>query len=131
MRSVVMVGDEIVVEGSDIPENKLEGTICKHLRLPAPQPKKNRGHILNCELLIQVSLTTILSMRHFGKIVANTGETQKDPDLVLYAAENCGPPEMMKSSRSSKSLMDSRPCCQVDEGAVREKPKDRKQTGEL
>jgi hypothetical protein len=35
-----MVGDEIVVEGSDIPENKLEGTICKHLRLPAPQPKK-------------------------------------------------------------------------------------------
>lgn len=38
----VMVGDEIVVEGSDIPEDKLEATICKHLGLPAPQ-KKRKG----------------------------------------------------------------------------------------
>ena len=36
----VMVGDEIVVEGSDVPEDKLEGVICKHLGLPAPEPKK-------------------------------------------------------------------------------------------
>ena len=36
----VMVGDEIVVEGSDVPEDKLEGTICKHLGLTAPEPRK-------------------------------------------------------------------------------------------
>ena len=36
----VMVGDEIVVEGSDVPEDKLEATICRHLGLPAPEPKK-------------------------------------------------------------------------------------------
>ena len=36
----VMVGDEIAVEGSDVPEDKLEATICKHLGLPAPEPKK-------------------------------------------------------------------------------------------
>jgi hypothetical protein len=36
----VMVGDEIVVEGSDVPEDKLEGVICKHLGLPDPAPKK-------------------------------------------------------------------------------------------
>jgi hypothetical protein len=36
----VMVGDEIVVEGSDLPEDKLEGVICKHLGLAAPAPKK-------------------------------------------------------------------------------------------
>jgi len=36
----VMVGDEIVVEGSDLPEDKLEVTICRHLGLPAPEPKK-------------------------------------------------------------------------------------------
>jgi hypothetical protein len=36
----VMVGDEIVVEGSDVPEEKLEATICRHLGLPAPEPKK-------------------------------------------------------------------------------------------
>jgi hypothetical protein len=36
----VMVGDEIVVEGSDVPEDKLEGVICKHIGLPAPEPKK-------------------------------------------------------------------------------------------
>ncbi len=36
----VMVGEEIVVEGSDISEDELEGTICKYLGLSAPQPKK-------------------------------------------------------------------------------------------
>jgi hypothetical protein len=36
----VMVGDEIVVEGSDLPEDKLEATICRHLGLPSPEPKK-------------------------------------------------------------------------------------------
>ena len=36
----VMVGDEIVVEGSDVAEDTLEGTICKQLGLPAPEPKK-------------------------------------------------------------------------------------------
>jgi len=36
----VMVGDEIVMEGSDVPEDKLEGIICRHLGLPAPEPKK-------------------------------------------------------------------------------------------
>jgi len=36
----VMVGDEILVEGSDVPEDKLEAPICKHLGLPAPEPKK-------------------------------------------------------------------------------------------
>ncbi len=36
----VMVGEEIVVEGSDISEEKLEGAICKHLGLPPSEPKK-------------------------------------------------------------------------------------------
>jgi len=36
----VMVGDEIVVEGSDVSEDTLEATICKHLGLPAPDSRK-------------------------------------------------------------------------------------------
>jgi hypothetical protein len=32
----VMVGDEIVVEGSDISQENLESAICKHLGLPEP-----------------------------------------------------------------------------------------------
>jgi hypothetical protein len=36
----VMVGDEIVVEGSDVQQEKLEATICKHLGLPAREAKK-------------------------------------------------------------------------------------------
>ncbi|OEU48459.1 MAG: hypothetical protein BA862_02280 [Desulfobulbaceae bacterium S3730MH12] len=37
----VMVGDEIVVEGTDISEHELEIFICRHLGLPEPeQPKK-------------------------------------------------------------------------------------------
>jgi len=36
----IMVGKEIVVEGSDVAEDKLEAVICRHLGLPAPAPKK-------------------------------------------------------------------------------------------
>jgi hypothetical protein len=37
----VMVGDEIVVEGTDVSQENLEMVICKHLGLPKPEsPKK-------------------------------------------------------------------------------------------
>ena len=36
----VMVGDEIVVEGSDVSDGKLEEVICNHLGLPPPEPQK-------------------------------------------------------------------------------------------
>lgn len=36
----VMVGDEIVVEGDDVAEHKLEAVICRHLGLPEPEPPK-------------------------------------------------------------------------------------------
>jgi hypothetical protein len=36
----IMVEDEILVEGSDISEDKLEEIICKHLGLPSPAPQK-------------------------------------------------------------------------------------------
>ena len=36
----VMVGDEIVVEGTDVSDEKLEEVICGHLGLPAPEPQK-------------------------------------------------------------------------------------------
>lgn len=36
----VMVGDEIVVEGSDVTEQKMEEAICRQLGLPAPEPVK-------------------------------------------------------------------------------------------
>ena len=36
----VMVGEEIVVEGSDVAEDRLETVICQHLGLPAPEPSK-------------------------------------------------------------------------------------------
>jgi hypothetical protein len=35
-----MVGEEIVVEKSDISEEKLESVICKHLGLPPPESQK-------------------------------------------------------------------------------------------
>ena len=38
----VMVGEEILVEGSDLPEDKLETAICRHLGLPPPEPQKKR-----------------------------------------------------------------------------------------
>jgi hypothetical protein len=34
----VMVGEEIVVEGSDVTEDHLEAVICQHLGLPGPEP---------------------------------------------------------------------------------------------
>lgn len=36
----VMVGEEIVVEGSDVPEDKLEAVICRHVGLPPPESRK-------------------------------------------------------------------------------------------
>lgn len=36
----IMVGDEIVVEGSDVKEDKLEAAICRHLGLPEPALSK-------------------------------------------------------------------------------------------
>ena len=36
----VMVGEEIVVEGADVAEDKLEALIRQHLGLPAPEPQK-------------------------------------------------------------------------------------------
>ena len=36
----VMVGDEIVVEGSDVSEVDLEKAICRHLGLPEPKARK-------------------------------------------------------------------------------------------
>ncbi len=36
----VMVGEEIVVEGADVAEDKLEAVICQHLGLLAPKPQK-------------------------------------------------------------------------------------------
>ncbi|MFH1241556.1 MAG: hypothetical protein V1689_04260 [Pseudomonadota bacterium] len=36
----VMVGEEIVVEGSDVAEEKLEAVISNHLGLPPPEPEK-------------------------------------------------------------------------------------------
>ena len=36
----VMVGDEIVVEGTDVSEVDLEKVICRHLGLPEPVPSK-------------------------------------------------------------------------------------------
>jgi len=36
----VMVGEEIVVEGSDVEEHNLETVICQHLGLPAPEPAR-------------------------------------------------------------------------------------------
>lgn len=36
----VMVGEEIVVEGADVDEDKLEAVICRCLGLPAPEPQK-------------------------------------------------------------------------------------------
>ena len=36
----VMVGDEIVVEGSGISEEKVENVICRHLGMPEPTARK-------------------------------------------------------------------------------------------
>jgi len=36
----VMVGEEIVVEGSDVSDGELEAVICTHLGLPPPERQK-------------------------------------------------------------------------------------------
>jgi hypothetical protein len=36
----VMVGDEIVVEGSNVSQDKVETVICRCLGLPEPEPEK-------------------------------------------------------------------------------------------
>jgi hypothetical protein len=36
----IMVGEEIVVEGSNIAQDKVEVVICRHLGLPEPAPQK-------------------------------------------------------------------------------------------
>jgi len=36
----IMVGDEIVVEGSDVSDEKLESVICRYLGLPEPKSVK-------------------------------------------------------------------------------------------
>ena len=36
----IMVGEEIVVEGTDVAEDQLEAVICRHLGLPEPEPQK-------------------------------------------------------------------------------------------
>ena len=36
----VMVGDEIVVEGSDVGQHEIETEICKQLGLPLPEPEE-------------------------------------------------------------------------------------------
>ena len=37
----VVVGDEILVEGTDVSEDKLEGAICRHPGLAEPLKKKS------------------------------------------------------------------------------------------
>ena len=37
----VMVGDEIIVEGADVSQEKLESAICTHLGLPEPTVSKD------------------------------------------------------------------------------------------
>lgn len=36
----IMVGDELVVQGCDVEEDKLEAAICHHLGLPEPKLQK-------------------------------------------------------------------------------------------
>jgi hypothetical protein len=45
----IMVGEEILVEKSDISEQKLEAVICNHLGLTPPEPEKKGifGRLLN------------------------------------------------------------------------------------
>jgi hypothetical protein len=44
-----MVGEEILVKRSDIPEEELESVICRYLGLPRPDPQKKGipGRFLN------------------------------------------------------------------------------------
>jgi hypothetical protein len=40
MAPAIMVGDELVVQGCDVDEEKVEAAICRHLGLPEPEPRK-------------------------------------------------------------------------------------------
>ncbi len=40
MAPAIMIDDELVVQGCDIDEEKLESAICRHLGLPEPEPQK-------------------------------------------------------------------------------------------
>ncbi len=42
----IMVGEEIVVEGADVAEDKLEAVICRHLGLPEPGPGPQKRGLL-------------------------------------------------------------------------------------
>lgn len=42
----VMVGEEILAEGADVSEEKLEACICRHLGLPEPEKKGFFGRLL-------------------------------------------------------------------------------------
>ncbi len=39
----VMVGDEIVVEGADVSDEKMEAVICKYLGISPAEPQKKRS----------------------------------------------------------------------------------------
>lgn len=39
----VMVGDEIVIEGEDVAQEKVEAAICRHLDLPPPSEPEKKG----------------------------------------------------------------------------------------
>jgi hypothetical protein len=41
----IMVADEIITEGVDIEDHKVEMAICRHLGLPEPQPEEKKGII--------------------------------------------------------------------------------------
>ncbi len=43
----VMVGDEILAEGTDIDDHALEACICRHLGLPSPEKKGLLDRLLN------------------------------------------------------------------------------------
>lgn len=36
----IMIDEELVVQGCDVDEEKLESAICRHLGLPEPEPQK-------------------------------------------------------------------------------------------
>ena len=42
----VMVGDEILVEGSDVSDFELESAICRNLGLPVPEKKSMLSRLL-------------------------------------------------------------------------------------
>jgi len=41
----VMVGEQILVEGTDVDEHELEKAICRELSLPEPEPPAKKGFL--------------------------------------------------------------------------------------